>query len=113
MKQVSLIRNESYKLLRKDVKEPSSFIHLDEILAEGLTETYYVNEDNPHVDKLLSEIHLRAETDATIIAIVRNGKTITNPSGREKILAHDTLVITGIHASVDKAIWLLNGEKDE
>ncbi|MCJ7553851.1 MAG: cation:proton antiporter [Ignavibacteriaceae bacterium] len=113
MKQVSLIRNESYILLRKDVKEPSSFIHLDEIFAEGLTETYYVNEDNPHVGKLLSEIHLRAETDATIIAIVRNGKTITNPSGREIILAHDTLVITGIHASVDKAIWLLNGEKDE
>jgi CPA2 family monovalent cation:H+ antiporter-2 len=113
MKQVSLIRDESYKLLRKEEKEPTSFIHLDEILAAGLTETYFVNDDNLLIGKELSEINLRAETDATIIAIVRDGKTITNPSGKEKLLAHDTLVLTGAHASVDKAIWLLDGEKDE
>lgn len=113
MKQVAMIRNESYKLLRKDEKEPTSFIHLDEILAAGLTETYFVNDDNPFIGKELSEINLRAETDATIIAIVRDGETITNPSGKEKLLAHDTLVITGTHVSVDKAIWYLNGEKDE
>lgn len=113
MKQVAIIRNESYKLLRKDEKEPTSFIHLDEILAAGLTETYFVNDDNPFIEKELSEINLRAETDATIIAIVRDGKTITNPSGKEKLIAHDTLVITGTHVSVDKAIWYLNGEKDE
>ena len=109
MKQVAIIRNESYKLLRKEEKEPSSFIHLDELLAEGITETYYVNEDNPHAAKMLSEINLRAETDATIIAIVRNGKTITSPSGKENLLAHDTLVITGTHASVDKAMYFLSG----
>lgn len=113
MKQVAIIRNESYKLLRKDEKEPTSFIHLDEILAAGLTETYFVNDDNPFIGKELSEVNLRAETDATIIAIVRNGNNITNPSGKEKLLPHDTLVITGTHVSVDKAIWYLNGEKDE
>lgn len=113
MKQVAIIRNESYRLLRNEEKEPASFIHLDEILAAGLTETYFVNDDNPYSGKELSEINLRAETDATIIAIVRNGNTITNPSGKEKLLVHDTLVITGTHVSVDKAIWYLNGEKDE
>lgn len=113
MKQVSLIRDESYKLLRKDKNEKDSFIHLDEILAAGLTETYFVNDDNPFVGKELMEVNLRAETDATIIAIVRNGETKTNPSGKEKLLAHDTLVITGTHVSVDKAIWYLNGEQDE
>lgn len=113
MKQVAIIRNESYKLLRKDEKEPTSFIHLDEILAAGLTETYFVNDDNPYIGKELTEINLRAETDATIIAIVRNGNNITNPSGKEKLLAHDTLVITGTHVSVDKAIMYLNGELEE
>ncbi|MFO7526636.1 MAG: NAD-binding protein, partial [Ignavibacteriaceae bacterium] len=113
MKQVAIIRNESYKLLRKEEKEPSSFIHLDEILAAGITETYYINGDNPYVGKELSEINLRAETDATIIAIVRNGRTISNPSAKEKLLVNDTLVITGDHASVDKAIWFLDGETDE
>jgi len=113
MKQVAIIRNESYKLLRKEEKEPTSFIHLDEILAAGITETYFVNDDNPFIGKELSEVNLRAETDATIIAIVRNGETIMNPSGKEKLFAHDTLVITGTHVSVDKAIWYLNGNKDE
>ncbi|HSL89085.1 MAG TPA: cation:proton antiporter [Ignavibacteriaceae bacterium] len=113
MKQVAIIRNESYKLLRKDEKEPTSFIHLDEILAAGLTETYFVNDDNPYIGKELTEINLRAETDATIIAIVRNGNNITNPSGKEKLLARDTLVITGTHVSVDKAIMYLNGELED
>lgn len=109
MKQAALLRQESYMLLREP-EAISSFIHLDEILAEGITETYYVNEDNPHSNRSLSEIHLRAETEATIIAIVRDGKTISNPTGKESILAHDTLVITGTHHSVDKAINILNGQ---
>ncbi|PKL89384.1 MAG: hypothetical protein CVV23_05495 [Ignavibacteriae bacterium HGW-Ignavibacteriae-2] len=109
MKQAALLRQESYMLLREP-EAISSFIHLDEILAEGITETYYVNEDNPHSNRSLSEIHLRAETEATIIAIVRDGKTISNPTGKESIMAHDTLVITGTHQSVDKAINILNGQ---
>lgn len=113
MKEVALIRNESYKVLRKEEEAANSFIHIDEILAAGLTETYFVNDDNPYAGKDLSEINLRAKTDATIIAIVRDGKIITNPSGKEKLSAHDTLVVTGTHISVDKAIWYLNGEKDE
>lgn len=88
----------------------SSFTHLDEILAQGLTETYYVNDDNIHINKTLSEINLRARTEATIIAIVRDGKTISNPSAKEIIKAADTLVIYGTHLSVDQAIDLLDAK---
>lgn len=108
MKQTTLLREESYRFLRKEGADLSSFIHLDEILAQGLTETYYVNEDNIHINKNLTEINLRAKTDATIIAIVRDGKTISNPSAKEIIKAADTLVIYGTHLSVDKAIDLLD-----
>ena len=83
-------------------------VHLNEILAAGLTETFYVDEANPFVEQTLAKINLRAETDATIIAIVRDGRTISNPSGKEKLLANDTIVITGTHQSVDKAIEYLN-----
>ena len=109
MRQTTLLREESYSLLRKEGMDISSFIHLDEILAQGLTETYYVNDDNIQINKNLSEINLRAKTDATIIAIVRDGKTISNPSAKELIKAADTLVIYGTHLSVDKAIDVLNG----
>lgn len=110
MKQVTLLREESYSLLRKEGMDISSFIHLDEILAQGLTESYYVNNDNIFVGKSLGEINLRAESDATVIAIVRDGKTISNPSGRDILKANDTVVIYGTHQSVDKAIEILNGE---
>ena len=110
MKQTTILREESYSFLRKEGVDISSFTHLDEILAQGLTETYYVNDDNIHINKTLSEINLRAETEATIIAIVRNGKTISNPSAKEIIKAADTLVIYGTHLSVDQAIDLLDAK---
>ena len=110
MKQTTILRQESYSFLRKEGLDISSFTHLDEILAQGLTETYYVNDDNIHINKNLTEIDLRAKTEATIIAIVRNGKTISNPSAKEIIKPADTLVIYGTHLSVDKAVDLLDAE---
>ena len=108
MKQTTILREASYSFLRKEGVDISSFTHLDEILAQGLTETYYVNNDNIHINKTLSEINLRAKTEATIIAIVRDGKTISNPSAKETIQAADTMVIYGTHLSVDQAIDLLD-----
>ena len=108
MQQTTMLRQESYSLLRKEGMDIGSFVHLDEILAQGLTESFYVNTVNKFIGKSISEINLRAETDATIIAIVRGGKTISNPSGKEILKAADTLVIYGTHQSVDKAIEKLS-----
>ncbi len=108
MKQVALLRAENYSMLTEETPTVHSMVHLNEILAAGLTETYYVDEKNIFVGKTISEINLRAETDATIIAIVREGKTISNPSGKDQLLANDTIVITGTHQSVDKAMEYLN-----
>ena len=109
MQQINLLRGESYKLLRAEKSSPNTLAHLDEILAAGITDTFYVNEENPNLDKSLAELNLRAKTDATIIAIVRESKTITNPGPNEKIIFHDTLVITGTHKSVDTAFQFLSG----
>jgi monovalent cation:H+ antiporter-2, CPA2 family len=110
MKQVALLRGESYNFLRKENGDIHSFVHLDEILAAGLTDTYYVTEENKFIGKSLKEINLRASTDATIIVIVRDDKSITNPSSNEKLQAKDTLVITGSHLAVDKAYEFLNSK---
>lgn len=110
MQQMAILRSESYALMVKEGSGISALTHIDEILAAGITETYYVDDDNPHIGKTLSELDLRARTEATIIAIVRNGKTITSPSPWEKVTVHDTYVLVGTHKSVDKAIQVLNGE---
>lgn len=113
MQQVTLLRQESYQLLRKEAFEITAFTHLDEILAQGLTETFFVNEDSPFINKSLAEINLRAQTDATIIAIVRDGNMISNPSGKDVLMAGDTIILYGTHKSVDRAIELLNGGRFE
>jgi CPA2 family monovalent cation:H+ antiporter-2 len=108
MKQVSILRGESYSIMRKVDEGINSLVNLDELLAAGLTETYYVDAKNVHIGKTIKEINLRAVTGVTIIAIVRGDKTITNPFSEEKILERDTLVITGTHKSVDDAFNFLS-----
>jgi monovalent cation:H+ antiporter-2, CPA2 family len=110
MRQMAILRSESYQMMVKEGSGISSLTHIDEILAAGITETYYVDDDNVHIGKTLSELDLRAQTDATIIAIVRNGKTITGPPPSERITLHDTYVLVGDHKSVDRAIQLLDAE---
>jgi len=109
MKQVSLLRGESYSMMIKGDSSVHSLINLNEILAAGLTDTFFVVDDNIFIGKSLREINLRVKTSATIIAIVRDGKTITNPSGNEILNMHDTLVITGTHQAVDEAFAYLSG----
>jgi len=109
MQQVTLLRQESYRLLRKEDMDISVLSHLDEFLAQGLTETFYISESNQNINKSLSEINLRAKTNATILAIVRNGKMIPNPSPNQTLMSGDTLILIGTHQSVDQAIELLSG----
>ncbi len=108
MQQVSLLRGESYSILRNAGDPAHRLAHIDEILAQGLTETFYVTESNANIGKTLIELHLRNKTGATIIAIVRKNTVITNPSGNDEIALGDTIVITGNHAAVDAAIELLS-----
>lgn len=107
MKQMNIIRRESYQMLRKE-SDTHPLSNIDKILAEGLTESYFVEEDNKNAGKKLSELNIRAATGATVIAILRDGRTHPNPSGAESLLPGDTLVLYGTHLSVDKAINLLN-----
>jgi len=110
MKQVSILRGESYDMMITEKPSAHLLINLNEILAAGLTDTFFVDDSNMFIGKSLSEINLRVETDATIIAIVRNGKTITNPSGSEILNLHDTIVITGTHQAVDDAFDYLSNK---
>jgi CPA2 family monovalent cation:H+ antiporter-2 len=109
MQQVNLLRGESYKYLRTEEGAEVSFTHIDEILSARLTDTFYINEENIFAGKTILELNLRSKTDATIIAIVRKGSTITTPSAQEILQPGDTLVITGTHNAVDDAFDFLAG----
>ncbi|MCW8812358.1 MAG: cation:proton antiporter [Chlorobium sp.] len=110
MQQVNMLRGESYKWLRSEKSSSNVFSHLDEILAAGIAESFYLNEENINTGKTLAELNIRAKTNATVLAIIREGKTISNPAAGEKLLSGDTLVISGTHKAVDSAFNLLSGK---
>jgi len=110
MQQVNLLRGESYRYLRSEEGTEVAFTHIDEILSARLTDTFYINEKNIFAGKTIGELNLRSKTDATIIAIVRKGTTITTPTAKDILLLGDTLVITGTHKAVDDAFDLLSGK---
>jgi CPA2 family monovalent cation:H+ antiporter-2 len=111
MQQVNLLRGESYKYLRSDDSSTKDFDNIDEILSARLTDTFYIRSDSVYAGKSIGEINLRQKTDATIIAIVREGTTISTPSAEDIIKPNDTVVITGTHQAVDKAFELLSGKE--
>jgi CPA2 family monovalent cation:H+ antiporter-2 len=111
MQQVNLLRGESYKYLRSDESGTKVFDNIDEILSARLTDTFYIRNDNIFVGKTIGKINLRQKTDATIIAIVRAGTTISTPSAQDIIKPNDTIVITGTHQAVDKAFEVLSGKE--
>ena len=108
-RQVNILRQGSYEMLRNDaVSIPANY--LNDLLMQGVTESFFVEETSPVKDKSIKEIDLRAKTGATILAIVRQEKSITNPKGDEVLLYGDILVLTGTHQAVDDAINLLTAE---
>ena len=111
MQQVNLLRGESYKYLRSDDSSTKDFDNIDEILSARLTDTFYIRSDSVYAGKSIGEINLRQKTDATIIAIVREGSTISTPSADDVLKPNDTIVITGDHKAVDKAFELLSGKE--
>lgn len=110
MQQVNLLRGESYKYLRSEEGTEVAFTHIDELLSARLTDTFYINEENKFTGKTIGDLNLRKKTDATIIAIVRKGTTITTPTAKDILQLGDTIVITGTHKAVDDAFDLLSGK---
>lgn len=74
-------------------------------------ETFLVKEGSWIENKTLSEIDLRGETGATVIAVVRGGRSFVNPGADFCFQAGDVLVLVGSHAQMDRACRLLGGEE--
>jgi CPA2 family monovalent cation:H+ antiporter-2 len=100
--QVALLRQERYSLLR-GLRLPQSVVdQLGTILAEGATEAVVLLQHSPVVGKTLLEAGLLEGCECSLVAIVRGGHAIVDFNHEEQLRAGDTLVITGIHANIDR-----------
>ena len=108
LNRVSIIRSKGYEMLRKPAEASERLTDISKILAATITHSFLVTENSPANDKTLRKLDLRKISGASVIAIIQNGKAITNPSADFKIVSGDILVILGSHAQLDGALKILN-----
>ena len=108
LNQVNIIRNRGYAMLRKPLDTVERLTDLSKILVATITYSFLVTDESPANGKSLRGLDLRKISGASVIAIIQNGKAITNPSADFKITPGDILVILGSHAELDSALKILN-----
>lgn len=93
---ISEVRSDGYYMFRTLSQEAATCSDLRHCLPDIAINSFRVEEDAPISGKSLGEIELRKKYGVTVLAIRRNGKTITNPDVNLKLEPNDILFIMGI-----------------
>ncbi len=109
--QGNIIRNKAYGVFREVRFTEEAFEQINQILAQGTIETYYIASGNEIIGKSLKDVNLKAQSGATILNIIRDNKTITHPPGGFVLQAADQLIIFGSHSAIDLALEILNEKR--
>lgn len=108
--QGNIIRSKAYGVFREVRYTQEAFDQISQILAQGTIETYFIPAGSPISGQTIRDVNLRAQSGATIINIIRNNQTITNPPAEFVFEAADQLVLFGSHSAIDQALKLLGGD---
>jgi CPA2 family monovalent cation:H+ antiporter-2 len=108
--QGNIIRNKSYGVFREVRFTEEAFEQINQILAQGTIETYYIASGNTIIGKSIKDVNLKAQSGAMIINIIRDNQTITNPPSEFVLAAADQLILFGSHSAIDLALEILNGK---
>jgi CPA2 family monovalent cation:H+ antiporter-2 len=105
------IRKNEYRALRTHELRRKSFKDMEEMTKGIETETYLVKEGSQIPGHNLRELHLRAMTGATVIAIAREGALTQNPSPDFVMKENDVLLLVGKREHINRAMQYM--ESDE
>lgn len=95
------------------VSSPAEHQVLDQLLhtARGMAISWRaVPADSPLVGHSLAEVNLRAQTGASVIALIRDQQVLANPKSNTIFLAHDMVGLIGESEHVAAAENLISGE---
>ena len=81
---------------------------LNQFLVGTTTDIFSIIGASPVVGKSLEEVDLRSRCGATVIAVVRAGKSYHNLGADFALAAGDMLVLLGDHKALDDAAQILN-----
>ncbi len=105
------VRKDSYSILRT-VELPKK--HLDEhfeFLKDIETETFLIKEDFHVGGHSIKELHLRAETGVTIIAVQREDRIFQNPSPDFVLNSGDVILLIGKRKDINHAMEYLESDR--
>lgn len=105
--ETKVLRGDTYQMFRSPggAREVS-----DEVLAalaRGTEDIFRVEGGMPCDGRTIREVDLRNRAGATVIAVVRGGEPLTNPSPDLQLAAGDSLVLVGSHAELERAFDVL------
>ncbi|GIV24007.1 MAG: cation:proton antiporter regulatory subunit [Bacteroidia bacterium] len=87
--------------------QPLSADKMTLLLQEVVMEWIPVEEGCPIIGKTLADLELRRKTGVSIIAIIREGKTLPSPDPyTERIQAGDVVVAVGTRTQIDRVLPL-------
>jgi monovalent cation:H+ antiporter-2, CPA2 family len=94
-RQIAAIREDGYEMLRQLRPLPISFPEIQQHLADLEVETFRITAEAPASGKTLAELRLREQVGVTVLAIQRDGETLTNPWGGTALRAGDLVIALG------------------
>jgi CPA2 family monovalent cation:H+ antiporter-2 len=94
-RQIAAIREDGYEMLRRLRPSPMSFPEIQQHLADLEVETFRIAAAAPASGKTLAELRLREQVGVTVLAIQRDGETLTNPWGGTALQAGDLVITLG------------------
>lgn len=104
------IRKNGYQALRSHELPARSFGEMRDRMSEMETETYLVRIQSNVPGHTLRQLHLRARTGATVIAIERDGKFHPNPSADTVLRENDIIVLVGKREDISKAMEYMESD---
>ena len=107
--QVAIIRQDKYRPIIGEQVSAATLDQLPFILAATTTEAGMILENSPCVGKTVASSGLK-ETGVSLLAIVRDGKPISNPADDFVFQKGDVLIMIGSHADIDTALGVVGCE---
>jgi CPA2 family monovalent cation:H+ antiporter-2 len=94
-RQIAAIREDGYEILRQIRPPPLAWHEVQRHLADLEVETFRIEATAPASGRTLAELHIREHLGITVLAIQRDGETLTNPWGGTLLQAGDLVITLG------------------
>jgi len=105
--ETKVLRGDTYQMFRSAAGAREVSEEVLAALARGTEDIFRVEGGMPCAGRTIREMALRKRSGATVIAVVRGGEPLTNPSPDLRLEAGDSLVLVGSHAELEGAFDVL------